>query len=297
MAIAWTENWGYWYSLIVSSLDYEFDDDVYQDLRGASETFDALVLLPALPVGVTGGDIVAFARDQLGFAVEPSQLEFLTSEAKRGVVNCSRQWGKSTLAAIKAVYRAFTRPGSLVLVVSPTKRQSGLLLGRVRALVASTEWGREVRKDPYHPMSLLFPNGSLIVGLPAREANIRGFTAVSMLIIDEAARVPDEVYKAVRPMLAVGDGDLWVLSTPLGRRGFFYEEFALGGERWARFEVPATACPGRISAAFLEDELASMGAAWVKQEYFCEFVDSGGLLFDRQLAEDAVTEDIVALVF
>lgn len=79
--------------------------------------------------------------------------------------------------------------------------------------------------------------------------------------------------------------------------GGVYEEYAFGGERWARFEVSATACPERISAEFLEDELASMGAAWVKQEYFCEFVDAGGMVFDRQMVEDALSDEIEPLVF
>ena len=83
----------------------------------------------------------------------------------------------------------------------------------------------------------------------------------------------------------------------MGRQEFFHDEFAYGGDRWARFEVPATACPGRISAEFLEEELASMGAAWVKQEYFCEFVDMGGSMFDRQLVEDALYDEIEPLVF
>ena len=245
--------------------------------------------------GDTGdaSDIVAFASERLGFVAEPWQIEFLTSTAKRGIANCSRQAGKSTVGAIKAVHRAWTRPGCLVLVVSPTLRQSGLFLAKVRTLGAGLRV--RLRKDPDHDLSLRFPNGSLIVGLPAREGNIRGFSAVSMLIIDEAARVPDVAYKAVRPMLAVGNGDLWLLSTPMGRVGFFYEEFAHGGERWARFEVPATACTERISAEFLEEELASMGPSWVKREYFCVFLDNGSTIFDRQLVEDAVRDDVEPL--
>ena len=234
--------------------------------------------------------ILNFAKDKLGFTPDTSQLDFLASSAKRGIVNCSRQWGKSTLAAIKALFRAQTQPESLILVVSPTLRQSGLFLSKARTLASR---GRiRVKKDPDHDLSLRFPNGSLLVGLPAREANIRGFSAVGMLIIDEASRVPDLVYHAVRPMLAAVQGDLWLLSTPMGRRGFFFEEFRFGGDRWTRFEVPATACPERIPPAFLEEELEVMGPSWVKQEYFCTFVDSGLTVFDQQLVEDAVTLDI-----
>ena len=58
------------------------------------------------------------------------------------------------------------------------------------------------------------------MGLPANEATVRGFSAVSLMVVDEAARVPDDLYEAVKPMLAVTDGALWLMSTPFGRRGF-----------------------------------------------------------------------------
>src|SRR5437868_130999 len=70
-------------------------------------------------------DALEFARKRLGMEPFEKQAEFLRSEAKRGILNCSRQWGKSTMAAAKAVHRAYTRPKSLVLVASPTYRQSG----------------------------------------------------------------------------------------------------------------------------------------------------------------------------
>jgi len=66
-------------------------------------------------------------------------------------------------------------------------------------------------------MSLEFPNGARIIGLPGSEATIRGFSAVSLLLVDEAARVSDDLYKAIRPMLAVSAGELWLMSTPFGK--------------------------------------------------------------------------------
>ena len=243
-------------------------------------------------------DIVVFAREKLGFVVEPAQVAFLKSGAKRGIVNCCRQFGKTTIMAIKAIYRVWKNPGCLIVVVCPTERQAGLVLARIAGLVSGKDWiGGRLTGDRYNDLSLRFPNGSLVVGLPAKEGNIRGFSSVSLMIIDEASRVKDEVYKAVRPMLAVGNGDLWVLSTPDGRKGFFYEEYEFGGERWERFQVTAAECAPRITAEFLEDERAAMGAAWVKQEYFCEFVDSGGEMFDRVMIEEAVDADVKGLVF
>jgi len=64
--------------------------------------------------------------------------------------------------------------------------------------------GVERWRDPDHPVSIFMPNGARIVGIPSRDENIREFSAVSLLIIDEAARAPDEAYEAVVPMLASG---------------------------------------------------------------------------------------------
>jgi hypothetical protein len=144
-----------------------------------------------------------FARTQLGF--EPDeQAGVLASTAKRGILNCTRQWGKSTVAAIKALHRGFSALGSLVIVASPTERQSAEFLRKATELVLRL--GVRPRGDGKNSTSLLLPNGSRIIGLPGEEGTIRGFSAVSLLVIDEAARVQDTVYKALRPMLAVADG-------------------------------------------------------------------------------------------
>ena len=75
-------------------------------------------------------DAVTFARLRLGFEPDAEQARVLASTAKRGILNCSRQWGKSTVAAAKAVHRAYTRPGSLVLVARPASGRAGSFCGR-----------------------------------------------------------------------------------------------------------------------------------------------------------------------
>ena len=171
-------------------------------------------------------DAAEFARKRLGFEPDERQAEVLLSEAKRGILNCSRQWGKSTVAAARRCTGPIRGAESLVLVASPTSGRAGSLCGRRRRWC---ELGIRPRGDGDNEISLLFPNGSRIVGLPGVEGTVRGFSAVSMLVIDEAARVEDAMYKALRPMLAVGDGDFWLMSTPCGKRGFFYEAWAHGG--------------------------------------------------------------------
>jgi phage FluMu gp28-like protein len=217
----------------------------------------------------------------------------LTSLKKRGILNCTRQWGKSTITAALAVHEAWSQRESLTLVVSPSGRQSGEFVRKAAGF--AQRLGIRVKGDGDNEMSLKFPNGSRIIGLPGSEATIRGFSAVGLLVVDEAARVSDEIYQAIRPMLAVSEGKLWLMSTPHGQRGFFYETWTRGGEEWERIQVRAQECL-RISRKFLEGERAAMGERYFRQEYGCEFVDAVSGMFERELVERAITSDFEPLV-
>ena len=231
-------------------------------------------------------DPVKFAQEKLDFYPDNLQRGVLDVHARRGILNCSRQWGKSTLTAIKAVHRALTSE-SLIIVVSPSERQSGEFVRKAAHFVARL--GIRPRGDGDNATSLLFPNGSRIVGLPGTEATIRGFSAVSLLLIDEASRVPDDLYKAVRPMLAVGGGALWLMSTPNGKRGFFYETWVGQTGGWLKIKATGPEC-GRISKAFLDEERAELGDRMFRQEYLGEFLAAEDALFDIDLVKSRITD-------
>lgn len=235
-----------------------------------------------------------FVEKRLGLTPDAKQAELLRRKLGRVLLNCSRQWGKSTITAALSVHRAIYEEDSLTIVASPTLRQSGEFLRKAKGF--ARKLGMRVRGDGDNEISLLFPNHSRIVGLPGTEATVRGFSRPSLIVIDEAARVADDLYKAVRPMLATGNGDLFVMSTPFGQRGFFWEEWTLNAHLWERISVPATECP-RISARFLEEERTVMGDRWFRQEYLCEFVDVNDSLFSRELLESAVDESVAPLMF
>src|SRR5438445_8490063 len=107
-------------------------------------------------------DAVAFVRERLGFLPD-AQQEMVLRGGRRGIVNCTRQWGKSTVTAAKAVHRADTEAGSLILVVTPCARQSGEFLRKAEAF--ARRLGMRVRGDGDNEISIAFPNGSRIVGL------------------------------------------------------------------------------------------------------------------------------------
>lgn len=237
-------------------------------------------------------DALDFARRVLRFQPDEKQTEVLLSKARRGILNCSRQWGKSTIAAVMALHRVWTQPGKLVLVASPTERQTREFVRKAKEMLHRA--GVRPRGDGDNPVSIALPNGSRIVGLPGSESTVRGFSSVSLLLIDEAAQVTDGLYRALRPMLADGSGDLWLMSTPWGKRGFFYERWSRGGDRWTRVSVPATECP-RISKDFLDEERAEHGDTHLRQEYLCEFVGNRLSVFDSDLLDRALDGDIEGL--
>lgn len=225
----------------------------------------------------------------LGFEPDAVQRDLLEQGGHRLILNCTRQWGKSTVTAAKAVQTAYEKQGSLTLVMSPSARQSAEFVRKASGFVRRL--GIRPRGDGDNEISLEFPNGSRIIGLPGMEATVRGFSAVTLLIIDEASRVTDEQYHAVTPMLAVGNGDMWLMSTPRGKRGFFYEVWAKGGPEWKKVSVPASGCE-RISEEFLRGERESMGELVFRQEYLCEFVDLENSLFDRDVLMAAINPAI-----
>src|SRR6185369_6360406 len=98
---------------------------------------------------------------------------------------------------------------------------------------------------------------SRIIALPENERTIRGYSGAALLVVDEASRVSDALYASVRPMLAVSRGRLVVLSTPFGKRGFFFEEWS-SDRAWERIRITADQCP-RISPEFLEEERLALG--------------------------------------
>lgn len=236
-------------------------------------------------------DPVRWAADVLGLEPDPIQSKVLRSRDPRILLNCSRQWGKSTVTAAKAVHRALMVPGMLAVAMSPSGRQTAELLRKMSGFLAKC--GSPVKGDGDNEMSFLLPNGSRIVGLPGGEAHIRGFSSVGLLVIDEAARVPDTSYRAARPMLAVGGGSLLLLSTPFGKRGFFYEAWS-GADQWFRIEAKAADCP-RIPKQFLDEERRSLGEAWFRQEYCCEFIDNETRLFSDELIQRALDKDLEVL--
>jgi hypothetical protein len=230
-------------------------------------------------------DPVEWARSALHFQPDAVQQRILRAAGHRLMLCCTRQFGKSTITSVKALHFALRHPGSLVLVVARCQRQSAEWLLKVRVWLARL--GIKAPGDGINRHSAVLPNGSRLVALPGNDDNIRTFSAVSLLVIDEAARVPDDLYAALLPMLAVSRGALWLLSTPRNQWGFFFENWRRDMPAFEKFFVPATECP-RIPADFLAEARIELGEVNFRRDYLCEFAASEDQLIPRELWQQCV---------
>lgn len=255
---------------------------------------------------------------QAGINPDPWQAEVLTSHARRIILNCSRQVGKSLTVAALSLLTALLQPPSKILILSRSLRQSSELFRKVKRFHQSLARPRPAQ--PFLPkpvkeleraellgadgktvqettLEMELRNGSRIISLPGNPDTLVGFDP-DLVVIDEASRVPDVLYKAVRPMLAATHGRLVLLSTPYGKRGFFYEEWeghtAEGRplpRNWHKIRITAAECP-RISSAFLEEDRLALGERWFNQEYGCSFEETADAVFRSADIDAALVSDI-----
>jgi hypothetical protein len=236
---------------------------------------------------VTGVELM----QRSGLEPDPWQVKFLQERPRRCLINCSRQSGKSTMIAAGVIHQALEKAGSLILLVGPAQRQAILLLNTVRQFAYALD--PPVPMARVSEMSLHLRNGSRIYSLPGQNESIRGFAGVDLLVIDEAAFVPNRLAEAVSPMLAVSGGRRWCASTPHGKRGWWYEAWISKSSQWERILITADDCP-RIPQWFLEEEREAKRHSSFMQEYYCSFEEAEGAVFSAHTIEAAVNNTMVS---
>jgi hypothetical protein len=228
----------------------------------------------------------------LGIEPDEWQVEVLASNHPRKILCCGRQTGKSTVAAILAIHKALTEPGSTVLVVAPGERQAKLLFSKALSLYRQAGYPLPAHSERRTGLEL--SNGSVIEALPAVERTTRGYS-VDLLVVDEAAAVPDLDYHGILPALIATQGEQVLLSTPRGKRGFFHELWH-SADDWQRVMVRSDEV-GRIREEDLEVFRQSMPEAFYRQEFECAWLDTEGGLFSYEDIQEALElgEDVEAL--
>jgi hypothetical protein len=225
-----------------------------------------------------------WAARALHFTPSKLQAEILNYQGDRLILCCARQWGKSTIVAIKALYEAVHNPNTVTIILSRTKLQAGVIVQRIRANAASLNLATRRFQGRDHSVAL--PNGSAIFAIAHNTETAVGYTA-NTLIVDEAAVVKDDTFAAALPCLARTNGKLWMLSTPNGQTGTFYtlwHDQSLG--HWHR--VKATVDDAGYASKDVIDLQMRLYPARAKQDFYCEFVQPSGRLVSRDLFKNFI---------
>lgn len=245
-----------------------------------------------------------FVEEFIGVTPLPYQRNFLDTKNDRRLFVAGRQVGKSRAAAWLAIWHAVTHEESLVLILAKAQRQSmelfRTLKREMRMSDASDEWGvpRETQTE------VEFDNGSRILCLPTGTdgANIRGYSA-DLLMVDEAAFVPEAIFQEVlMPMLAVEHEDeenqFVMTSTPLGKKGFFYNRFddarrAMQKDEDPRYHVTHAKTEDNpyVKPKFIVEQENALSPMQFKQEILGKFVEAS----DAYFTTEEVLHDEVAL--
>lgn len=264
--------------------------------------------------------------ESLGWTAFDWQKEVLRSNSKRKIINGARQSGKSTIIATVPAHTARFVPGSISIIGAPTEAQAHETMEKVISFI---------NRDPDYPDTLKcsteevqLSNGSRIIVRTAKSDTFRGYSCPRVIILDEASRIEEEAYTSgARPMLTDNpNGELYLISTPNGKEGFFYEAMTGHDNTWSRWNVrsPYTvrgegseACleeymtpeefsllgkkrgissyfsPRHMDYSFQMEQLKEMKIMQYRQEYETEFIEKQGQVFSYDEIEDMFVEDKV----
>lgn len=231
----------------------------------------------------------------MGLKLDDWQKQVLN--AKGDICVCAgRQTGKSTIISIKAAEFMVKNKGKQVLIVSTTEDQSQLMIVKILDYLL-TNHKTYIKKGKDRPTKheIKLNNGSKVrckaVGVGG--VSIRGFT-IDMIIVDEAAFMPENVWAALTPMLLTTGGQLILISTPFGRSGYFYECYH--NPQFATFHVNSvevmkerpisdswTELHRANALARLETERDRMSENQFAQEYLGQFINDLAQFFPDEL--------------
>jgi hypothetical protein len=231
-------------------------------------------------------DPVLWVREVLQVIPTPWQENFL--RAPRGVsilALTARQVGKTTTAAWSIAHAMAFSPQSLSVIACPAQRQSAEAVRRVRAI--HSQVGATLKSD--HVYGLELENGSRVLALPGSDDSIRGLTVDGWIVADEAARLPEDLMAALRPMRArKPQARLAMLSTAWTRSDPFWTAWASDDASFIRIKATADTNSDLFAPGFLEQERGTLGEHVFNREYLGIPGGAAASPFTWELYEQAI---------
>ena len=210
-------------------------------------------------------DPVLWVRESLDMSPTAWQQTFLRSPRGASILALTaRQVGKTTTAAWGITHSMLFAPGSLSVIACPAQRQSAEAVRRVRESLIKA--GAELESDNVYGLEL--ENGSRVLALPGTDDSIRGLTVDGWIVADEAARLPNDLIAALRPMRARRpQARFAMLSTAWSRTDPFWTAWAGDDQTWIRLRATADTDATLFAPEFLEQERRALGEHDFNREY------------------------------
>ena len=206
-------------------------------------------------------------------------------------MNKSRQIGLTEIVLRIIQYHCFGKyKGGKILIIAGTREKTTkTVMNRLKILFNEI---RPTVQDDKHDLHIILKNGTEIEGKPSNSEAIRGETKIKAVVVDEAghfAIVDDSVVlDAIEPILHTNKSDIFLVSTPRGQRGFFYE-LAMSENDYKKIQYDYTCAIGWIySNKEMQEELKRTDID-VDQEYRCQYTSARSSIFG--VIKDEALED------
>jgi hypothetical protein len=221
------------------------------------------------------------------FPLEPWQRDLFTAYGKHPtdtwfVVKAKRQCGKSIAMEGLLISASLQKGNSFSLFVSPVIQQARKVFQDVQRIAHEL-----ITSANASVLELTFINGSVIkFGSSQQADSLRGFTVknTGVLIVDEAAFCSDDVfYQILVPTTNVYRSDIFIVSTPKFKQGFFYNLWLKGQEGdgkvysvdWNDYDTSKY-----LPTDTLELYRQQMPRLAFLSEFMAEFIDGEGSVFN-----------------
>lgn len=201
------------------------------------------------------------------------------NEADTAVVAMGRRWGKSTMAGVFCTLAAAR--GASVAWVVPTYKNGRPLWRQIEQYLAPLAKAKRAALNRSERVAEIAGAGRLGIYSADNPTSILG-EAFHLVVIDEAARIAEEVWTdTIQPTLADHGGKAILISTPKGRN-WFWREWIRGrdGDPSVRsFQAPSSDNPNPRIKKAAELARTRVPERTYRQEWLAEFVEDGGEVF------------------
>jgi hypothetical protein len=226
-------------------------------------------------------------KGKLRFELFPYQEKTLIQfkEHRFNIVLKSRQTGISTLTAGFSLWKMIFNQDYNVLVIAIKQEVAKNLVTKVRVMYDNLPAWLKVATQEDNKLSLRLVNGSQVKAIPSSPDAGRS-EALSLLVVDEAAFVPDivEIWASATPALSTG-GSCIALSTPNGVGNWFHQQWVGAEEGTNEFNpiyLHWTVHPER-DQSWRDAQTRVLGEKLAAQECDCDFISSGDTVIPPEL--------------